>query len=375
MIDEIPERDPLPNKSQARPLSLSHLAILLTLVFLVLLVMFWGSRALDSLAAKLWPSPMDPNIEVAVDKTAAAISRTAVNISKSSNSASNSGPIPIPLQSNQTNLAGQQNFLNQQAALKEQQGKQSSSKASNQATPESALVASASLFGRGDAKDARTKEATVEKAIAVTPLAKANKLENKTGPEALQPITPTKENSAGLANLRNPNPEDTNLNALNNELKTVTDANLDLASDLTAANSIETSLKTASEAVKREKEQRRLQALQSVKQPLKAEGAKQYSASEKEILKNDPRHYTVQILGMHNKNKLQSFMNEAKLKGKVRYCRGNHQGKPWYILVYGEYATREEAQKVMAALPEEVKKQKPWVRSFASLQGTLHARE
>lgn len=327
MIDEIPERDPLPNKSQARPLSLTHCAILLTLVFVVLLAMFWGSRALDSLATKLWPDPTDPKIEVAVAKTG-----TTINIAKSSQPATNSGPVPIPLQSNQMqsnqeSLTGQQNFLNQQAALKEQQSKELSSQTSAPAMPENIL----------------------------------------------QPI---KENSGDLAKQKNPENANANLKTLNTELKTVADNN---TPNLPIANSIETSLKTASEAVKREKEQKlqqtQIASSQSRKEPLRAKEEKHYSSSEKEILNHDPRHYTVQILGMHNKNKLKSFMNETKLKGKVRCCRGNHQGKPWYILVYGEYATREEAQKVMAALPEEVKNQKPWVRSFASLQGTIHARE
>jgi septal ring-binding cell division protein DamX len=336
MIDEIPERDSIPTKSQAKPMSLARLAILLSLVFAVLLVMLLGSRALDILAAKLWPAPTDSKIEVGSLKTG-----TRIDVSKANIPTMNSGPVPIPGQTNpanqikptnlgnnqtvQTNPAVSQNALNQQSTLTNS----SNTKTDLQSTADAPLLAAASLFSAEQDKvgnDTPSIDKDKNAAILATPQALA----------AEQPV--------------------------NKEESKITSA-------------LETSLKNASQAIQKEKEQKLQQNLQSSKQKLPSKETKQYSAQEKEILKNDPRHYTLQILGMHNQTKLKSFINGSKLQGKVRYCRGDHQGKPWYILVYGEYATREEAEKVLANLPEDIKKQKPWVRSFASLQGTLHARE
>jgi len=97
--------------------------------------------------------------------------------------------------------------------------------------------------------------------------------------------------------------------------------------------------------------------------------------SEKEILQVKPEHYAIQILALHSKEKLLAFIEQAKLQGKSRYYVAQFQGKPWYVLIYGDYKTRAEAQAALVGLSEVVKQEKPWVRSYASLQGTIRARQ
>ncbi len=355
MIDEIPERDNLPSKTPESALSLTRLAILLTLVFAVLLAMLLGSRALDMVAAKLWPDPTtsQPKLISAYSGTTSSTPTPVANVNPAIGTSVQSAA--ETQQHNQSNLAVQSKKINQLPPLNFKKSAETPSQsteikeqavASGTGTLANPLNASNSAGELGTANSVKMASSANMNPVG------ADKIEQEKTREALN-----KSNE--------------------NVSETLALEQVGLAQPATDAKKmpLETSLKNAAEATQKENEQKLQQGLKSSKPHAKAKDAKQYSTSEKEILKSDPRHYTVQILGMHNKNKLKTFVNDAKLQGRVRYCRGEHQGKAWYILVYGDYATREEAQKVIAGLPEEVKKQKPWVRSVASLQGTLHARE
>lgn len=323
MIDEIPERDHNSHRSTTNSMSLRRLAILLSLVFVVLVSMLLGSRALDTLALKLWPAPMpaksialqspapapalapNPNPNVTVVQTTNPAADPASAVLDPTVSVERQAPIPQPLSNGELAAAG--NILNPLSSSQ----------------PENATHHEGNI-----AHNSHTALQEENKTDLRTPIHTGNTVNENPIPETSQEVI------APIKDLAQTLPE-----------------------------------------TKEDKELKVQQNGQASKEPKNKKDAKQYTVAEKEILKHDPRHYTVQILGMHNKAKLQSFVNETKLKGKVRYCRGSHQGKPWYVLVYGNYGTKEEAQKVLAELPEEIKKQKPWVRSFASLQGTIHARE
>lgn len=97
-----------------------------------------------------------------------------------------------------------------------------------------------------------------------------------------------------------------------------------------------------------------------------------HPAIEKAIHSNQPNHFTVQIIAMHNPKKLQLFIDKNQFKSNVQIFQSQFQGKPWYVAVYGDFKTREEALKALSDLPIEVKEQKPWIRSMASLQDLRH---
>ena len=100
-----------------------------------------------------------------------------------------------------------------------------------------------------------------------------------------------------------------------------------------------------------------------------------FSSSENKILKANTKHYTIQILALHDRKKLKLISEKAELKGKVHFCRSEFKGKPWYMLVYGDYSTREEAQQAIKELPQDIQKEKPWYVSFLSLQKAIHDRK
>lgn len=415
MIDEIPERDHNPSKVTAGSMSLTRLAILLTLVFVVLLAMLLGSKALDILASKLWPAPV-AGVSNSISQNTSSITSgvaqlpvpTTVSTSKPalaqsiSSTTSTAKQLPVTVQNNPALLAAQQvaaqQDSNQNATVKLQKNENSVTATAPTSVPipasgagQQAPVLSTNNVNASHTLTASTvgptpsTQASSTVSIPVHPVApaataipvpaqvtNANSVTN-------QGVAATASASEGnVSHVSNPvavpavNPA---INKVEPEAKIAETSSNTTANEPVKAGALENSLKNASEAMQKEKEDKLQQKSKVSKKPVKNNEVKQYTAAEKEILKNDPRHYTVQILGMHNKAKLKNFVNDAKLQGKVRYCRGAHQGKPWYVVVYGEYATKDEAQKVLAGLPEEVKKQKPWIRSFASLQGTIHARE
>ena len=79
--------------------------------------------------------------------------------------------------------------------------------------------------------------------------------------------------------------------------------------------------------------------------------------------------YTIQVLAGGDKSKLENFMRDQGLAANANCirCKTKSKNKPWYILVYGNYDTREQALKAIDKLPSSLKSLKPWPRTFASI--------
>lgn len=80
--------------------------------------------------------------------------------------------------------------------------------------------------------------------------------------------------------------------------------------------------------------------------------------------------YTLQIMGVRRPELLDTFMAENKLTDAV-YYRTQLNKQDWYVLVYGHFSSAEDAKAALAALPEAVRKQQPWVRSFDGVRQAI----
>lgn len=76
--------------------------------------------------------------------------------------------------------------------------------------------------------------------------------------------------------------------------------------------------------------------------------------------------YSLQVLGTYSESSALSFVRSQG--SGYRYFRKMHQGKPFFVVTYGSFATRAEAQAAIKALPPKVQASNPWPRSFASIQ-------
>jgi len=80
-------------------------------------------------------------------------------------------------------------------------------------------------------------------------------------------------------------------------------------------------------------------------------------------------NYVVQILGTSSEAAAQSFVKEQG--GEYRYFKKVLNGKPLYVITYGNFANRDAAVTAIKALPAKVQAGKPWPRTVASVQQEL----
>ncbi len=85
----------------------------------------------------------------------------------------------------------------------------------------------------------------------------------------------------------------------------------------------------------------------------------------------DPNSYTLQILGTHELINLQNFTKKHSNITEFAMFKTIYRNKDWYVLVYGIYSTRSEAQVALKEMPAELKNIKPWIRSLASVQNLI----
>lgn len=76
--------------------------------------------------------------------------------------------------------------------------------------------------------------------------------------------------------------------------------------------------------------------------------------------------YVVQILGTRTEKNAQAVVKQHG--GEFRYFTKTHEGKPLYVVTYGNFADRAAALAAVRGLPASLQTGKPWPRSFASVQ-------
>ena len=104
----------------------------------------------------------------------------------------------------------------------------------------------------------------------------------------------------------------------------------------------------------------------------RAPQALQASSHEAWLWGQDPRHFTLQLMGSRSEANIKSFIKRHDLEGKVAYFHSRHEGRDWYAAVYGIYPDRAAAEQAAKALPAALRELSPWVRSFSSIHDDLH---
>jgi DamX protein len=89
------------------------------------------------------------------------------------------------------------------------------------------------------------------------------------------------------------------------------------------------------------------------------------------ILKQTPEHYTLQLVAGNNLKTLRSFIRRHKPAEPLAIYGSIRKGKPWFGLIQQSYASKQIAIDARSRLPDKLRRQKPWIRTFASLQKDL----
>ena len=99
------------------------------------------------------------------------------------------------------------------------------------------------------------------------------------------------------------------------------------------------------------------------------------SAFERQLLAMPAGSFTLQILGASSEANVQAFVerNGGGLRQTLGYYRSQRGGAPWFIVAYGEFTTREQANSTLRRLPQPLSAAGPWVRPIAAAQAEIRA--
>ncbi|ECF1657394.1 cell division protein DamX [Salmonella enterica subsp. enterica] len=95
------------------------------------------------------------------------------------------------------------------------------------------------------------------------------------------------------------------------------------------------------------------------------------SAGNVGALKSAPSsHYTLQLSSSSNYDNLNGWAKKENLKNYVVY-ETTRNGQPWYVLVTGMYASKEDAKRAVSTLPADVQAKNPWAKPLHQVQAYL----
>ncbi len=96
---------------------------------------------------------------------------------------------------------------------------------------------------------------------------------------------------------------------------------------------------------------------------------------EKELLRWDASGYTLQMLGARNEDSVMEFIGGQANPDAFYYFSTIYKGKPWYVVVYGEYPNRDAAVAGVARLPKVLQQRRPWARSVKGVQNDIRRKK
>lgn len=93
------------------------------------------------------------------------------------------------------------------------------------------------------------------------------------------------------------------------------------------------------------------------------------SSSADWLASQNPRHFTLQIMGSHERASISRVLRAHKLEpGKAGIIHTRLNNKDWFILVYGSYSSRDKARAAVSTLPKGLQITKPWPRLIGDIK-------
>ncbi len=89
------------------------------------------------------------------------------------------------------------------------------------------------------------------------------------------------------------------------------------------------------------------------------------------ILKQNPKHYTLQLVAGNNIDTLRSFIRQHPLDEPLAIYHTTRKGKIWFGLIQHSYPNKQAALDARSQLPATLRQQDPWIRQFSTLQKDL----
>jgi DamX protein len=99
------------------------------------------------------------------------------------------------------------------------------------------------------------------------------------------------------------------------------------------------------------------------------------SSFEQRIIGSPASNYVVQILGASSETNIQNYIEKENMDLSAGYFETTLNGKPWFVVLVGNFTDRPSATAAMNNLPDTAKAYGPWVRPMAEIQAAINAKQ
>jgi len=89
------------------------------------------------------------------------------------------------------------------------------------------------------------------------------------------------------------------------------------------------------------------------------------------LLQQNSQNWTMQLLGAREPVTLLKFAQANHLSANAAWYKTWLSSRPYYVMVYGSYASRDIARESINRLPPKLRSLKPWVKSMQAVQKSL----
>ncbi|KKM70093.1 hypothetical protein LCGC14_1444210, partial [marine sediment metagenome] len=84
-------------------------------------------------------------------------------------------------------------------------------------------------------------------------------------------------------------------------------------------------------------------------------------------LRSRSKGWTIQLVAGNLEQTALNVVSRYPSLDKMLYTLGERKNKPWFMVFYGNYASKEEAQNEVSQLPDALISGAPWVRTTKDL--------
>lgn len=77
--------------------------------------------------------------------------------------------------------------------------------------------------------------------------------------------------------------------------------------------------------------------------------------------------YALQLAALRSETEVNTFIQDNSLQGKVKVYQTVRSGEPWFMVIWGDYASVNAARRAEMDMPQNLQALGPWVKSFARI--------
>ena len=97
------------------------------------------------------------------------------------------------------------------------------------------------------------------------------------------------------------------------------------------------------------------------------------SEQERRILSWKPSEYTIQLLGVSTEKAARDYVAAQANKSDLLIFKSKRQGRDWFVVITGRYASSAQARQAIANLPAAQRDAGPWPRDLKTIQNEIKA--